>query len=62
MPIPASVIAPATPVLTVTTSGAPEITYTITVTGTDGTGNQSVKLRLTVLAVTPDYTLTVTTR
>ncbi|MGA8762509.1 MAG: hypothetical protein WB562_06430 [Candidatus Sulfotelmatobacter sp.] len=57
-----SVVAPATPALTVFTSGStPQISYTITVTGTDGTGSQLVNFTLTVLAVIPDYTITVTT-
>jgi hypothetical protein len=59
--IPSSVVAPATPALTVTTNGAPQISYTITVTGTDGTGTQSVNFALTVVDVAPDYTITVTT-
>lgn len=60
--IPGSVVAPATPALTVTTTGlTPEISYTIAVTGTDGTGTQSVNFALTVLPEVPDYIITVTT-
>ena len=47
---------------TITTSGTtPQIGYTITITGTDGSGSQSSQpLSFTVLAVTPQFTITVT--
>lgn len=62
---PQSITTPASPSLTITTVGAtPATLYTITVTGvgnnTPPTTHQ-VTLNLSVLAVTADYTLTVTT-
>jgi len=61
-PNPGSVVAPARPGLTVNTFGdTPQISYIITVTGTDASGTQVITLPLTVLAVTGDYTITVTT-
>jgi uncharacterized protein len=62
---PQSVTAPATPSLTITTTGATAATvYAITVTGV-GNNNpsdtQTAIVNLSVLAVTADYTLTVTT-
>ncbi|HUO24251.1 MAG TPA: hypothetical protein VMU61_01215 [Candidatus Aquilonibacter sp.] len=59
---PASVVAPNVASVTIDTlESTPEISYTITVTGTDASGSQSVNLGLTVVAVTPSYTLTVST-
>jgi hypothetical protein len=62
---PESAAPPATATATITTSGTgatPPGLYTITVTGTaSGTSNShSAQQNLTVLAVTPDYTITVT--
>lgn len=64
-PSPLSVTAPASPSLTISTTGAtPSTLYTITITG-EGNNNPSdtvtAKVNLSVLAVTADYTLTVTT-
>jgi uncharacterized protein len=64
-PSPPSATTPASPSLTITTTGAtPAALYTITVTATD-TGNPNdiatAIVNLSVLAVTADYTLTVTT-
>lgn len=58
--IPSSVTAPAIPAVTVSTNGAPETTYNVTITGTDASGSQTLPLSLTVVAVAPGYTLTVT--
>jgi len=45
---------------TVTTyDQTPQISYTITFTGTDSSGMQSAQLNLTVLSVTPQFTITV---
>ncbi|MFZ0734731.1 MAG: hypothetical protein WAM79_20610 [Candidatus Sulfotelmatobacter sp.] len=37
----------------------PQISYTITFTGTDSSGSQTAQLNLTVLSVTPQFTITV---
>jgi len=37
----------------------PQISYTITFTGTDGSGTQTTQLNLTVLSVSPQFTITV---
>jgi hypothetical protein len=59
---PSSVTPPAAPSLTVkTNSTTPPTLYTVTVTGTAGALTHQVTLNMTVLAVTPDYTITVTT-
>jgi hypothetical protein len=48
------------PAITLTTTGlTPAGTYTITLTGTGGGQTQTFPLTLTVLPVTPDYTVTV---
>src|SRR5437660_1168908 len=61
-PSPLSVTPPGQASLTVDTQGAtPPTLYTVTVTGTSGGITHSLTLNVTVLAVTPDYTLTVTT-
>jgi hypothetical protein len=60
--IASSAVAPAVIGLTVNTPSAPAGTYQITVTGSDATGSQPpLNLSLTVVAITPGYTLTVTT-
>jgi trimeric autotransporter adhesin len=57
-----SVTPPATPTLTITTTTlTPPTLYTITVTGTVGTSTLTVPVNLSVLAVTPAYTLSDTT-
>ena len=48
----------ATATITTTTSTS-TIGYTVTITGTDGSGTQSQDLQLTVLSVTPQFTITV---
>jgi hypothetical protein len=65
-PSPSSPITPpAKPSLTVTTSAVPPNppvppgSYTMTVTGTDGTTSQTVTLSLTIVDITEDYTLSV---
>jgi hypothetical protein len=61
---PASVTTPASPSLTITTSSAtPATLYTITVTGVAAaiSVTHTASANLSVLGVTPDYTLTVTT-
>ena len=59
---PSSVTPPAAPSLTVTNvSATPPTLYTVTVTGASGGLTDQITLNVTVLAVTPDYTLTVTT-
>ena len=61
-PSPLSVTPPAQASLTFsTTSATPSTLYTATVTGTSGTLASSVTLNVTVLAVTREYTITVTT-
>jgi hypothetical protein len=61
---PTSVTTPASPTLTVTTlsgqSGTTPGLYTITVTGSDASGNISVPVTLNVIAVVPQYTIQVT--
>src|SRR4030088_2040159 len=58
---PASVTTPANPSLTITTSSTtPATLYTVTVTGTDPSGTNSVMVNLTVLSAIPEYTLTIT--
>jgi len=45
---------------TVTTyDQTPQISYTITFTGTDSTGTQTAQLNLTILSVSPQFTITV---
>src|ERR1700680_3492271 len=57
-----SVTPPASPTLTITTTTlTPPTLYTITVTGTVGTSTLTVPVNLSVLAVTPVYTLSETT-
>ena len=57
-----SVTPPASPTLTITTTSlTPPTLYTITVTGTLGTSTLTVPVNLSVLAVTPAYTLSDTT-
>ena len=57
-----SVTPPASPTLTITTTTlTPSTLYTITVTGTAGTSTLTVPVNLSVLAVTPAYTLSDTT-
>lgn len=57
-----SVTPPASPTLTITTTRlTPPTLYTITVTGTAGTSTLTVPVDLSVLAVTPAYTLSDTT-
>ena len=62
---PQSVTAPATPSLTITTTGAtPATVYTITVTGVGNNvppTTHTAIVKLSVLSVSADYTLTVTT-
>jgi hypothetical protein len=62
---PATVTPPASATVTVTTATAtgvsPPALYTITVTGTDSTTISTVQENLTVLAVTPAFTITVGT-
>ncbi len=62
---PATVTPPASATVTVTTATAtgvsPPALYTITVTGTDSTTISAVQENLTVLAVTPAFTITVGT-
>ncbi len=57
-----SVTPPASPTLTITTTSlTPPTLYTITVTGTAGTSTLTVPVNLSVVAVTPAYTLSDTT-
>jgi hypothetical protein len=57
-----SVTPPASPTLTITTATlTPPTLYTVTVTGTAGTSTLTVPVNLSVLAVTPAYTLSDTT-
>src|ERR1700722_948017 len=60
---PASVVAPGGAVATITTNfvtgSSPPGLYSITITGTDSSGSVSAQQNLTVLAVTPQFTLTV---
>jgi hypothetical protein len=59
---PASVTSPASAAATITTSGlTPTVGYTITISGTDASGTVSAPQNLTVLAVTPQFTITVQT-
>jgi hypothetical protein len=62
---PATITAPAGAVATVTTTmlsgSSPPGLYTMTITGTDASGSVSVQQNLTVLAVTPQFTITVET-
>lgn len=59
---PSTVSPPASPTITITTTTAtPPTLYTITVTGTSGSLVHQTTLNLTVLAVTAEYTITVTT-
>ncbi len=57
---PASVTASGSATATITsTTSTSTIGYTVTITGTDGSGSQSQDLQLTVLSVTPQFTITV---
>lgn len=60
---PSTATPPSTPSLTFTTTGAtPPSLYTVTVTGVSGTQTASVTLNpITVLAVSPEYTIAVAT-
>ena len=59
---PASLTASGGSSATITTSGnTSTIAYTVTITGTDASGTQSQALQVTVLSVTPQYTITVQT-
>jgi hypothetical protein len=60
-PSPSSVTAPGLSAVTLQTNGAPQITYNVAVTGTDASGTQTLNLSLTIVAVSPGYTLVVTT-
>lgn len=61
-PSPLTVIAPAMPTLNITTSGTtPAALYTMTITAVGPSNTVTVPVNLSVLAVTSDYTLTVTT-
>ncbi len=60
---PVSVVAPGGAVATITTNSvtgsSPPGLYSITITGTDSSGSVSAQQNLTVLAVTPQFTVTV---
>ena len=59
---PSTVTPPAAPTVTITTTTAtPPTLYNFTITGTGPTSSHEVDLNLTVLAVTAEYTITVTT-
>lgn len=59
---PPSVTTPANPSLTISTAqGTPATLYTVTVTGVGPSTTHQVIVNISVLAVTADYTLTVTT-
>ena len=59
---PTSSTPPSEPSLTVDTQAAsPAGSYTVTVTGTNGTGTSSVQLGLSIVPETADYTIAITT-
>jgi hypothetical protein len=59
---PPSLAAAGGAIATITTNGSTStIGYTVTITGTDSSGTQSQPLQLTVLSVTPQFTITVQT-